>query len=66
MQHNFTERLGRFWCRLMHESTMWPIDGHYQCATCLRQFPVEWNETPARKAALGTLNALAQLPHPIE
>src|SRR3954470_4596534 len=37
------EPLGAMWCRLMHATTAWPIHGHYQCVTCLRQFPVEWN-----------------------
>lgn len=47
-EYDFMERLGRLWCRLMHESVMWPIDGHYQCTDCLRQFAVDWDERSGR------------------
>ena len=33
---------GDLWCSLMHSSVMWPIHGHYACATCGRQYPVPW------------------------
>lgn len=36
------EKIGRMWCRVMHDSPMWPIHGHYQCGSCGRQFPVRW------------------------
>ena len=41
-----TENIGRIWCRLMHDSPMWPIYGQYRCGACLRRFDVEWAQTP--------------------
>lgn len=41
------ERLGSWWCRMMHDSPMWPIRGHYQCRSCARIFPVPWAEEAA-------------------
>lgn len=38
----FTQMIGRVWCRVMHDSPMWPIHGHYQCGACGRHFPVRW------------------------
>ena len=32
-------RIGTVWCKLMHESLMWPVRGHYQCRTCGREYP---------------------------
>jgi len=32
-------RIGTGWCQLTHESVMWPIHGHYECAVCGRQYP---------------------------
>ena len=37
-----TGRLGVLWCRLMHDSTMWPIHGSYRCRTCARNYAVPW------------------------
>ncbi len=41
-----TDKIGRMWCRLMHESVSWPIHGHYHCWTCMRQYQVGWTEAP--------------------
>ncbi len=30
------------WCRAMHESPMWPINGQYTCPKCLRHYAVPW------------------------
>lgn len=43
MRNMTAEKIGRFWCRLMHHSPMWPIHDQYQCRTCLRRFPLRWN-----------------------
>lgn len=32
------------WCRLMHPDPMWPVNGYYRCPTCLREYPVVWEE----------------------
>jgi hypothetical protein len=32
-------RIDAVWCRLMHESIMWPIHSHYECRTCGRRYP---------------------------
>jgi len=51
----FVEIIGRFWCRLMHDSVAWPIHGHYQCRTCLRRVPVQWERSyrPASTTSAG-------------
>ena len=36
------ECLGIWWCRMMHNSPMWPISGHYRCRACGRNFVVSW------------------------
>src|ERR1700722_18587223 len=36
-------RAGTFWCDLMHDSPMWPIHGQYECRTCGRRYPVQWD-----------------------
>jgi hypothetical protein len=41
---DLAEKIGRMWCRLMHQSVSWPIHGHYHCWTCMRQFQVAWTE----------------------
>ena len=32
-------RIDTVWCRLMHESILWPIHSHYECRTCGRRYP---------------------------
>ena len=44
---NLFERLRVRWCRMMHDSPMWPMRGLYRCRTCGRRFPVEWAGEPA-------------------
>jgi hypothetical protein len=39
-------RLTDLWCRLMHPSPMWPVNGHYRCSVCLRSYPVPWEKRP--------------------
>jgi hypothetical protein len=41
------ERIGVWWCRVMHDSPMWPIRGHYSCRACGRQYRVPWAGEPA-------------------
>ncbi len=36
------KRISELWCGLMHDAAMWPIHGRYQCRTCGRLCPVEW------------------------
>lgn len=51
--------VGDAWCRMMHSDPMWPVNGEYQCRTCLRKFRVAWEEhelphpVPKQKAASG-------------
>jgi hypothetical protein len=35
-------RISELWCGLMHAAAMWPIHGHYECRTCGRRYPVDW------------------------
>jgi hypothetical protein len=32
-------RIDIVWCRLMHESIMWPMYGSYECRACGRRYP---------------------------
>lgn len=59
----FTKKIGEAWCRIMHESPMWPIHGQYQCRRCLRRFPVPWEARASAaklpsKAGAGLRSAL--------
>lgn len=40
------DRLSELWCKSMHSKAMWPIHGKYVCPTCLREYPVIWEEIP--------------------
>ena len=31
--------VGNLWCKLAHESLMWPVHGEYECAECGRHYP---------------------------
>ena len=33
------------WCRTMHSTVTWPMNGKYVCPRCLREYAVDW---PAR------------------
>ena len=36
------------WCKSMHNQAMWPIHGKYICPTCLREYPVAWEQPVAQ------------------
>ncbi len=55
------EILGSIWCGLAHGATMWPIHGHYRCATCGRQYRVPWAEPAAAVSRQGRQATLASL-----
>jgi hypothetical protein len=42
------ERFEQFWCKHMHADIMWPSQGAYQCKTCLRRYPVEFDQRVKR------------------
>ena len=44
---NLLERLGVQWCRIMHDSPMWPVRGRYRCRACGRSYVVPWASEPA-------------------
>jgi hypothetical protein len=46
---------GALWCAVMHDSTMWPIHGHYVCRTCGRRHPVPWAPENLRWTTLQVL-----------
>jgi hypothetical protein len=50
-------KAGTSWCGLMHDSTMWPIHGQYQCGACGRRYSVPWagDMFPAAQARLADL-----------
>ncbi len=37
------ELTAKWWCRTFHTKTMRPVRGHYQCAECLHEWPVNWD-----------------------
>jgi hypothetical protein len=37
-------RLSIGWCRMFHLEPFRPVHGHYRCPTCLRSYPVPWQE----------------------
>jgi hypothetical protein len=54
---NLFERLGAQWCRIMHDSPMWPVRGRYRCRACGRSYLVPWVSEPAAEPALIRLAA---------
>ena len=40
-------RLGELWCIYVHQSAMWPMNGKYRCAICLREYAVPFETRPA-------------------
>jgi hypothetical protein len=38
------------WCQVVHDQAMWPINGRYQCRTCLRYHPVAWEQPESHGA----------------
>src|SRR5512147_877633 len=48
MLESTTHRIGTLWCKVVHDSPMWPIHGQYRCRTCGRSYPVQWAAEPAR------------------
>ena len=58
----FFEKLGRLWCAFAHNSVMWPINGHYRCRTCLRLYPVSWEQraVPLRAAVTVPIDIAAR------
>ena len=38
------QRVSIGWCRTFHSEPFWPIHGHYYCPSCLRTYPVPWQE----------------------
>jgi len=60
--------IGTIWCKLKHDSLMWPAHGRYQCRTCGRHYPAfaeaqmaNWTTRAALKAAVQLLIAIALL-----
>jgi hypothetical protein len=37
------------WCETMHDRVMWPIHGRYLCSTCLREYPVAFDDTETQR-----------------
>ena len=44
---NLFECVGVYWCRMMHNSPMWPIRGRYHCRSCGRAFLIPWANSVA-------------------
>jgi len=48
MWRELQSRVGAAWCKLMHDSPMWPLYGRYTCRTCGRRYPA-FAEAPIAK-----------------
>ncbi len=35
-------RFAGLWCAMMHGDTTWPINGHYWCRKCHREYTTPW------------------------
>lgn len=55
---NFTEQIGRAWCRMMHRDPMWPVNGQYRCPDCLRTYDVPWEKKPVTPAHRHTVTEI--------
>jgi hypothetical protein len=47
---------GELWCRQAHGRLMWPVNGHYICSTCLREYPVHWEKYEALRSDKGAVH----------
>jgi len=57
------KRLKQLWCEAVHDSVMWPIDGHYVCRVCGCRYEVSWTSGSdrGRRTDLGIFTSEAQL-----
>jgi hypothetical protein len=53
--------IGTIWCKLRHESLMWPVHGHYRCRTCGRHYPAFAEVELANWTMCAAMKATAQL-----
>ena len=54
------DRAQGLWCEFFHDQAMWPMNGRYQCRTCLRYTPVPW-ETPRKEVTPENLSMAGSL-----
>ena len=47
------KKLSELWCEFMHDSTMWPIHGRYQCRECGRLYKVPWTGSDEKPGPVG-------------
>jgi hypothetical protein len=45
MKNSVMKKIGGWWCKLMHDEPMWPVNGKYICRSCLRAHPVGWSNS---------------------
>ena len=54
--------VGELWCKGTHGQLMWPVNGHYICSKCLREYPVHWEKNHvAPRADKGIVHASTYL-----
>ncbi len=58
----------KWWCRTFHTKMMRPVSGHYLCAECLREWPVNWDlevltARPVDCSEIIAANAGPSVPH---
>jgi len=47
----WVDRAKDLWCKSFHNKPMWPINGRYQCASCLRYHAVRWEQVAGQHGA---------------
>ena len=51
--HKWIDLARDLWCELFHDQPMWPINGRYQCGSCLRYHPVRWERRVGQRGPEG-------------
>ena len=53
------------WCRTMHSTVMWPMNGKYVCSRCLREYAVDWPAGPVQSTLTWTFGVRAPCSGPV-
>ncbi len=58
-------RIGELWCRLQHPAPRWPVNGHYECPSCLRRYAVVWANNSMQPEAPPVPRGAAKAPRAV-
>lgn len=62
--YKWVERARDLWCEAFHDEPMWPINGKYQCRSCLRYHVVRWEVAAVPQVA--EMQPVASLAHSLQ